>query len=425
MKRVLALTAIEPPFRGRLIETQFLRPMARALGSVPGVEWECLALTPFLFRYSMRSPLSSFRRSGAEIRRIRCWLASRGAAAVFRQTPYPWHPRRFNLGAGQAAAFAVSTYPILISHLLLRPASLIVARSYPAALLARLARQATGVPYVFDMRGMYPEECVNAGAFESGSADFLFWKRRELELISDAAGCLAVSGPFAEHVRRLAPGARVSVIPCCVDADEIRFDPGLRKEAKRRHGLAGRFVLLHLGSFGTKGDRGLIARYLLRFRRARPDAILVAATGTEAFVPEIRAAFLGEGLAPADFMIINPRPGQLPEVRALGDAGLILERRVANTHACLSVKLGEYLASGLPVICTPFVEGAARLLDRYRCGMAVDPDDPSEPLEKEKEFLRNYETLRDNGFKLAREYLSLEACAGLWRQAVNQALRSR
>jgi glycosyltransferase involved in cell wall biosynthesis len=98
---------------------------------------------------------------------------------------------------------------------------------------------------------------------------------------------------------------------------------------------------------------------------------------------------------------------------------------VANTHACLSVKLGEYLASGLPVICTPFVEGAARLLDRYRCGMAVDPDDPSEPLEKEKEFLRNYETLRDNGFKLAREYLSLEACAGLWRQAVNQALRSR
>lgn len=425
MKRVLALTAIEPPYRGRLVETQFLKPLARAMGEGgTGIEWGYLSLTPLWFRFSKTGPLSSFRRTGDGVRRLRTWLASRGAASEFAALPYPWRPGDFNLRAGQAVAFASAAYPFLLSHLSRRAVSLIIARSYPAAMLARLAKRLCGLPYVFDMRGLYPEECVNAGAFGAESPDYGFWKRRERQLVGEAETCLAVSNPFAGHIRRLAPGARVAVIPCCVDTDEVGFDPGLRKAAKEKHGLPGRFVLLHLGSFGTRGDRGLIAKYLSRFRRIRPEAILVAATGTPAFVPEIRKAFLREGLSESDFRIINPRPGQLDEVRALGDAGLILERKVANTHACLSVKLGEYLASGLPVICTPHVEGTADLVESYGCGMVVDPDDPMEPLDKEKRFLKRYQSLRENGFRLARGYLSLGSCAELWRKEITRAMRT-
>lgn len=424
MRKVLALTAVEAPFRGRLIETQFLRPLARALGGAPGISWEYLSLAPFWHRFSRSNPLIEFRRTGSAVGRIKAYLESAGARSEFPGIPWPWHPRHFNMRGLQATAFAATALPVLIGRLWRRPASLIVARSYPAALLACLAKRTTGIPYIFDMRGLYPEECVNAGVFSADSDDYRFWKSRERKLIEDAKVCLAVSEPFSVHVRRLALGARVAVIPCCVDTGEVGFDSGLRQAAKETHGLGGRFVLLHLGSFGTRGDRGLIAQYLLRFRRVRPDAILVAATGTPAFVPEIRAAFVGEGLSESDFQIINPRPGQLDEVRALGDAGLILERKAANTHACLSVKLGEYLASGLPVICTPHVEGTADLVVSHGCGMVVDPDDPSEPLDKEKGFLKHYRSLRENGFELARGYLSLDHCAGLWRKEITQALRT-
>lgn len=424
MKRVLALTAVEAPFRGRLIETQFLRPLARALGGVSGVSWEYLSLVPFWHRFSRTDPLGEFRRTGAAAGRLKACLESAGVRSEFLSIPWPWHPRQFNLSRHQATAFAALSLPILMGRLWRRPASLIVARSYPAALLAGLAKRLAGIPCVFDMRGLYPEECVNAGAFSADSDDYRFWKRRERRLFADAERCLAVSEPFADHVCRLAPGARVSVIPCCVDTDEVGFDPELCRKAKEKHGLSGRFVLLHLGSFGTRGDRGLVAKYLRRFRRVRPDAVLAAATGTPAFVSEIRAAFLREGLSEDDFRIINPKPGQLAEVRALGDAGLILERRVANTHACLSVKLGEYLASGLPVICTPHVEGAARLVEHHDCGLVVDPDDEDGPMEKEKGFLAKYQSLRENGFRLARGCLSLDHCAGLWREEITQALRT-
>jgi glycosyltransferase involved in cell wall biosynthesis len=424
MKQVLALTAIEPPFRGRLVETQFLKPLARALRDETGTAWEYLSLSPFWYRFSRKNFLGEFRRTKIAIERIKKYLSSRKVRSTFVNLPYPWHPRHFNLRAGQAMVFASLAYPRLAGFLSLNPAQLIVARSYPAALLANLEKRFKGTPYIFDMRGLYPEEGLNAGVFEPESPDYRFWKRRELELISSAERCLVVSQPFAEHVRSLAPEARVSVIPCCVDTEEVGYDAELRKLAKKEHGLEGRFVLLHLGSFGTKGDRGLVAQYLKRFRRVCSEAILVAATGTPSFVPEIRVAFLGQGLSENDFRVINPGPDQLHQVRALGDAGLILERKVANTHACLSVKLGEYLASGLPVICTPHVEGAARLVERYECGLVVDPDDPSAPQEREKEFLKRYRILRENGFKLARHYLSLENCAALWRQAIKQALRS-
>lgn len=424
MKRVLALTAIEAPYRGRLIETQFLRPLEQALDGRSDIFWEYLSLAPFWFRFSRKDPLGEFPRTSSAVGRIKTHLGSAGVRSEFLSIAWPWHPRHFNLRRAQATAFVVASLPVLIGRLGRRSASLIVARSYPAALLANLAKRLAGSPYIFDMRGLYPEECVNAGAFSADSEDYWFWKRRERQLIADAEICLAVSEPFAEHVRRLAPEARVAVIPCCVNTDDVGFDLGLRKEAKHKYGLSGRFVLLHLGSFGTKGDRGLIAKYLLRFRRVRPDAVLVTATGTTAFVPEIKAAFVREGLSETDFRILNPGPGQLDEVRALGDAGLILERKAANTHACLSVKLGEYLASGLPVICTPHVEGTARLVESHGCGMVVDPDDPVEPLEKEKDFLKRYQFLRENGFELARGYLSLGHCAGLWRKEIIQALRT-
>ncbi|MDI6739252.1 MAG: glycosyltransferase [Candidatus Edwardsbacteria bacterium] len=313
------------------------------------------------------------------------------------------------------------TFPVFLAKLTIVHPSLIIARSYPAALLAYWVKKIFGIPYVFDLRGMYPEECVNAEAFALDSADYASWKRIERKLIAGAARCVVVSGPFEEHVRSIVPDANPDVIPCCVDPDRYGYDEANRERIKARYGLTGRFVLLHLGSFGTPSDRGLAGEYFLRFRQVEPSATLVIASGTPAFGPAIRAALLDEGLAPDDFRIFHPAEHEVIEMLALGDAGLLLERKVLNTKVCLSVKLGEYLASGLPVICTPFVEGAARLISQYNCGLVVDPDG-NEPLDKEREFLRDLARMRHNGLALARSVLSLDACAENWSRSISAAL---
>ncbi|MCU0606429.1 MAG: glycosyltransferase [Candidatus Edwardsbacteria bacterium] len=423
--RVLAVSAIEAPFRGTLVRTQLLAPLARLRRRRAGFTAEYLALVPWTFFFGRRRPWRTLAANVRRLRRLRDELDRSGIALRVRPVPFPLLPRQYNLSRTQRLLFTAGAFPALLSFLLVRRRyDLVLARSYPAALLAGLARRASGVPYLFDLRGMYPEEGVNAGAFGAGSRDYHDWKRIERRLIGDAARCIVVSRPFAAHVRAIAPGARVDVIPCCVDPDAFRCDEAARARAKAAHALAGRFVLLHLGSFGAPGDRGLAGKYLLRFRRAQPNAVLVVASGTPAFGPAIDRALRDEGLVPGDYRIIHPAGEQVGEVLALGDAGLILERRTANTKVCLPVKLGEYLASGLPVICTPHVEGTAGLVTQYDCGLVVDPDG-DEPISRERAFLEQLPRLRRNGFRLVDEVLSIDRCAAQWSETITTALAHR
>ncbi len=414
MSRILALTAIEAPFRSTLIPTQLLRPLCRARNSDPALEISCLALVPWTFWFSLRRPLRGFAANRRNLRQLRSELWACGIALHVWPIAWPLLPRQFNLTNLQRTLFRFWAAPALLLYLLThRRPDLVVSRSYPAALLARIARKLYGIPYVFDLRGMYPEECVNAGVFAADSTDYHGWKNIERQLIANAARCVTVSQPFADHVRSIVPDSQVDVIHCCVDPARHSYDPVRKASAKEAYGLHGRFVLLHLGSFGTPGDRGLIGKYYLRFRRVEPSAVLVVASGTPAFGQAIERALSNEGLNPGDYRIMHPNVDEVAGLLALGDAGLILERKVWNTKACLSVKLGEYLASGLPVICTPFVQGAAQLVEQYRCGLVVDPDS-DEPLDKERGFLAKFSQLRENGWRLVQEVLSIDRCSDKW-----------
>lgn len=420
MKKVLGLTAIESPFRSRLIKTQFFDPLTGALESSQE-SWQLsfLSAIPAAFYFGRRNFWGQLTANISRQRQLNGRFLRRGINPRWLLMPYPLRPRQFNLTKAEARLFAAVALPGLIAALRFSRPDLIIARSYPAALLAYWAKKVLRMPYIFDLRGMYPEESVNAGRFDMDSLDYRFWKDLEKKLIAASGSCVVVSQPFVEHVLGIEPSARVEFIPCCVDPGKIAIPEKAR--TKERYGLGNRFVLLHLGSFGTPGDRGLAGKYLLRFKKLRPDAILVVASGTPAFGPAIERALRAEGLVPDDFRIYHPVGPELSEMLALGDAGLIMERKVTNTKVCLSVKLGEYLASGLPVICTPYVEGAARLLEAYRCGLAVDPELDT-PLVGEREFLGSYRELQKNGLRLVDEVLSLQRCSARWREAIEQEL---
>ena len=422
MKKVLLLTSLEVPFRGNLIEGQFLSPILGSGKSWSVQEFRYLALAPLMFYTGRRRPFRTYLAGRARRKAIRSFTFGLGCRTDIWPIGFPLFPRDFNLTRLKYYLYMASSLgPFFFYLSFIRP-DLVIARSYPAASLARLAKKYLGIPYIFDLRGMYPEESVNAGIFAAGSPDHRFWKEQERSLISQAALNIVVSEPFAEHLKTIDPEAPSLVIPCCVDQHKIKFDPARRETMKKQYGLKDRFVLLHLGSFGTPGDRGLVAAYLKRFKQARQDAFLIVASGTPAFAGPIRQAFKDAGLAEDDYLLVNPSsPEQLSQMLALGDAGLILERKMTNTRVCLSVKLGEYLAAGLPVICTPFVEGAARLIRQYNCGLVVEPE-ADDPVEKEKKFIEDHPRLRVNGFKLVDEVLSLNRCHHLWRQAVKQII---
>ena len=78
---------------------------------------------------------------------------------------------------------------------------LIHARSYPAALIAREVGRAAGVPYIFDIRGLYPEERVDGGLWRAGGPLYRIAKRVEGALYRDAAAVVTLTEASLPWIR--------------------------------------------------------------------------------------------------------------------------------------------------------------------------------------------------------------------------------
>ncbi|MDO5285232.1 MAG: glycosyltransferase [Actinomycetia bacterium] len=81
--------------------------------------------------------------------------------------------------------------------------------------------------------------------------------------------------------------------------------------------------------------------------------------------------------------------GRTQVVRELRDAvcGLVLDHPITNYVDAYSTKMFEYLACGIPVICSDFPLWV-ELVERYQCGVALDPFDT----EQVAEWILRYHT---------------------------------
>ena len=109
--------------------------------------------------------------------------------------------------------------------------------------------------------------------------------------------------------------------------------------------------------------------------------------------------------------LLSPADELIPRYLLMGDAGFLIIEDLPTARKAVSVKFGEYLACGLPVICTPFVEGAAGLVRDYDCGIVVNRAD-RESFKALDDLIRRHDTIRRNGFHLVQSYLSVQVNAG-------------
>ena len=106
-----------------------------------------------------------------------------------------------------------------------------------------------GVPFVFEVRDLWPEALVNVGALNNPAA--IWWLRRMARRIyREADHIVALSPGMKEGIVRTGIAAeKVTVIPNASDLDLFR--PGLDGSASReRLGLGKRFAAIYFGAMG-------------------------------------------------------------------------------------------------------------------------------------------------------------------------------
>lgn len=254
-------------------------------------------------------------------------------------------------------------------------------RVHVPALMAALARKSSvrKPKILFDIRGFFPEEYIDAGLWQENGLLFRSVKRVESWLMKEADGFVVLTEkargilfPESKDAGFDDQGRPVEVIPCCVDLPR-RFPDSLasaREEMRERLGVGGRRVITHLGALGGLYLSEEIADLFAAARKLDPSifALFLTQSDPERIVPLLRDRGFGE----KDYFAGRVPPEDVGRYLSAADAGLSIVKATYATASRSPTKIPEYLACGLPVIANRGVGDVDLLIEGARVGALLD-----------------------------------------------------
>jgi glycosyltransferase involved in cell wall biosynthesis len=251
-----------------------------------------------------------------------------------------------------------------------RSPDLIFATSTPltVGIPGRLAARIQKVPYVFEVRDLWPEDLLDAGRIKPG-LQYKLWERLELFCYKKAAKILLVSRGFHDRlIERGFDPARLQTIVLGADGSLFeRLQPDHNFLAE--HGLTGKTIAIYTGAHGdANGLTQLIeAAELLR---DRPDiAIVLMGEGKmrESLQFTVRTRELRNV-----FMLHSVPKHRLPGILAASHIGLMILKQISRPRWVTPNKIFDYMFAGLPSIVN-FAGTTAQMVESDGAGVASQP----------------------------------------------------
>jgi glycosyltransferase involved in cell wall biosynthesis len=250
-------------------------------------------------------------------------------------------------------------------------ARLIHARSYIPAAVALVVSWLTGVPFIFDMRALWPEELITAGRLRRGSLVHRAIVAAERACLRRAAAVVSLTEAAVVHLRQIYPGPlagqRIAVIPTCADLD--RFAPAAMPPQGRVIGclgtmLSGWFRIDWLAAF-------------LAAAAARDPALRFELTTRDD--PARLRALIGGSDAVQGRLAIAPSPAdRVHEVLQGQVASVMFFTDGLGKLGSSPTRMAEILGCGLPVVANDGVGDVAGIIRRHRVGVLAEGPAPAQ-----------------------------------------------
>lgn len=251
-----------------------------------------------------------------------------------------------------------------------RPRVIIGSSVHPFAAWAgaRLARR-HGVPFVFEVRDLWPQTLIDLGRLRDGSLVARALRLLERHLYRCADRILILMPGATGYIEPLGiPRSRIVWLPNGVDIEEFPYVP----PAGGRDGV---FTLMYFGAHGTaNGLENLIrAMAVLNDRRASPAPVL-RLIGDGPMKTSLRRLVADLRLDNVRLEDVVPK-ADIPAVAAQADAFVFnLVASPVFRYGISSNKLFDFMAAGRPVIFS--CESVNNPVAEANAGITVPPDRP-------------------------------------------------
>ncbi len=228
------------------------------------------------------------------------------------------------------------------------------------------------VPFVFEVRDLWPESLAAVGAGSEGSllhrtlgaiAGFLYRRAQRIVVVAPA---------FTNHLMRYwnVPAAKISTVENGVETDVFRLDPAAAEVRKQLH-LEDRFLICYIGTMGNAHGLETLIAAAEELQTALPSTMFLL-IGEGAEKDRIAKLAAQRGLQNIKFLGQQPRERIAAYVSA-ADLCLVMLRKSELFKTVIPTKLLEYMACERPVIVA--VDGQARqIVETAHAGVFVEPE---------------------------------------------------
>ena len=261
------------------------------------------------------------------------------------------------------------------------------------------------VPFVFELRDLWPESIKVVGAMKN-SALISLLERLELFLYRKASRIISVTHSFKKNLagRGIDP-VKIDVITNGVDIS--RFKPGAKAaDLLDRYHLEGKFVAGYIGTHGMAHALDTLLQAAGRLReRTDGDRFRFIFLGDGAKKRELMDKARARGLDNVAFIDSVPKE-EVVRYWSLIDVSIIHLRKSKLFTTVIPSKLFESMGMGIPVLHGVSGE-SAEIVEREDVGLVFEPENVEElcecllRLERDAEL---YEKLQSRCIVAARKY---------------------
>jgi glycosyltransferase involved in cell wall biosynthesis len=261
----------------------------------------------------------------------------------------------------------------LLGLLVANQGRVIMARNFHSAFLSVPFRLFPKSRLLLDLRGAFVHELVLRGTVREGGIVHraLTWMERQSFSFSDHILC--VSERLVRYVTQTLGGEKAtSVIPCCVAPEFFTLNEHRQRALAQSLDLLDKFVVVYAGSLTSWNLFAPMLDIFTTIHREQRDAHFLFMTSA---VDEAESAFRERGFPKKCYTVMSVPHQEIKNYIALGDLALLLREDNLVNRVASPVKLGEYMACGVPVCITPYVGDLSDLVAQYRTGIVLDLSD--------------------------------------------------
>jgi hypothetical protein len=253
----------------------------------------------------------------------------------------------------------------------------ILARGAPAGALAYLVWQKIKLPFYVESFEPHADYMLESGVWRRYDPRYLFqrhWERQQKQL---AQGLMPVAENYRQQlIAEGVPAQRIATVPCSVDANQFAYDDTARQRVRERLGWAGTDVVgVYVGKFGSiyyDEEAFQVFQTAADFFGAGFRLIIL----TPDSLHEVQTKLAAVGLAVGQVFVTKAAHQEVPDYLSAADFAFATIKPAPCRLFCSAIKIGEYWASGLPVLLPEGIGDDSDIIKQEGGGAIFNLDRP-------------------------------------------------